>query len=271
MRIGVENADAVITVSEQYRKEIISGPAGEGLQELLAARKDSVYAILNGMDTEKYNPETDKELLKCYREVCGKALNKTSLQKELGLFVGDDRFLIGNVSRMVEQKGLDLIQAALPDLMEIPSIQFVFLGDGEPKYMAFLEEAQKKYAGRFALIPGFNTGGISHRVYAASDAYLMPSRFEPCGISQLIAMRYGAVPIVRYTGGLKTTVSDEVGFGFEQYSAYELLETIKMAEQMFRESRNEWNIKANRAMQKDYSFKNSVKEYEKLFIKLLHN
>ena len=212
---GVVYADYITTVSPTYANEITTVEGGEGLSGLMTARKDRLYGILNGIDYEEYNPQTDPYISVNYSKkdaVSGKKENKVALQKELGLPVREDAFLIGIVSRMTSQKGFDLIGCVLDELLTEMDIQLVVLGSGESQYENMFHHYQSKYPDKVSVHIGF-TEERSHHIYAASDVLLMPSMFEPCGLAQMIAMRYGTLPIVRETGGLRDTV--------EPYNEYE--------------------------------------------------
>ena len=268
---GIINSDAVLTVSNAYREEIMTPEYGAGMDALLRKRQDTVYAIRNGVDCLEFDPARDSDLISEYDSPEGKRFNKRYLQESLGLETGEDRFLIGMVSRLYAYKGLDLILESFDGLLkQFPSVQLVILGDGEEYYEKAFRALAEQNAGRVAVMPFFDHGRIMRSVYAGADAYLMPSKTEPCGISQMIAMRYGTVPIVRATGGLKETVipygtAGSTGFVFEKYSSGELLEAIRTAEELFRRNRDEWNRLALRCMQADHSWEARIREYEDLY------
>ena len=267
-------ADYITTVSPTYANEITTVEGGEGLSGLMTARKDRLYGILNGIDYEEYNPQTDPYIPVNYSKkdaVSGKKENKVALQKELGLPVREDAFLIGIVSRMTSQKGFDLIGCVLDELLTEMDIQLVVLGSGESQYENMFHHYQSKYPDKVSVHIGF-TEERSHHIYAASDVLLMPSMFEPCGLAQMIAMRYGTLPIVRETGGLRDTVepyneyeSTGTGFSFTNYNAHEMLATVRYAEAVYYDRKREWNKLIDRAMAKDFSWGNSAKQYEEMY------
>ena len=199
---GVVYADAVGTVSPSYAYEICTPEGGEGLNGLLLGKPNRIFGILNGIDYEEYNPVNDPYIEANYGAedaVAEKKKNKAALQRELGLAVESDTFLIGMVSRLTDQKGLDLVMCVLEELLADKKVQLVILGEGEERYESMLRQAQTRYPEKFGLFVGYSNE-MAHKIYASSDAFLMPSLFEPCGLCQMIAMRYGTVPIVRETG-----------------------------------------------------------------------
>ena len=229
---GVVYADAVTTVSPTYAREIMTPEGGEGLDGLMRAREGSLYGILNGIDIREYDPQTDAYLANHYNETNhteGKGLNKLKLQKLLGLPVDKDVFLLGMVSRMTDQKGFDLIAYVMDELMSTERLQLVVAGTGEARYEEMLRYFAEKYPQKIHVTIGYSEE-LAHRIYGSCDAFLMPSLFEPCGLSQLMSLRYGTVPIVRETGGLKDTVmpyneyeQTGTGFSFANYNAHEML------------------------------------------------
>jgi len=271
---GVVYADYITTVSPTYANEITTVEGGEGLSGLMTARKDRLYGILNGIDYEEYNPQTDPYISVNYSKkdaVSGKKENKAALQKELGLPVREDAFLIGIVSRMTSQKGFDLIGCVLDELLTEMDIQLVVLGSGESQYENMFHHYQSKYPDKVSVHIGF-TEERSHHIYAASDVLLMPSMFEPCGLSQLMSLRYGTLPIVRETGGLKDTVQPYnefegtgTGFSFTNYNAHEMLATVRNAERVYYDNKREWNKMVDRAMAADFSWSHSAKQYEEMY------
>ena len=273
---GIVYSDRITTVSETYTEEIQTPFYGEKLDGLLWARRDSLTGILNGLDYEEWNPATDSHLVQNYsvedfRQK--KKKNKTALQEELGLTVDASAMMIGIISRMTDQKGFDLIQRVMQEMVD-EGIQFVVLGTGEWKY----EEMFKQFAARYPKQVSANifySNELSHRIYAASDAFLMPSLFEPCGLSQLMSLRYGTVPIVRETGGLKDTVeaynqyeNTGTGFSFTNYNAHEMLYTVQHAKELFTGNKRRWNQMAERGMTKDFSWAASARKYEALYDEL---
>ena len=273
---GLVYSDFITTVSETYTEEIKTPFYGEKLDGLLWARSNSLKGILNGLDYDEWNPETDEYIaqkfsIKTFRD--GKKKNKLALQRELGLKQDVGTMMIGIISRLTDQKGFDLIQRVMEEMVA-EGIQFVVLGTGEWKY----EELFKSFAGRF---PGqisaniFYSNALSHRIYASCDAFLMPSLFEPCGLSQLMSLRYGTLPIVRETGGLKDTVipynmydNTGTGFTFTNYNAHEMLDTVRRAKELFTDNKRRWNQMCERGMKCDYSWNASAKKYEELYDQL---
>lgn len=273
---GLVYADAITTVSTTYANEIKTDFYGEQLEGLINARSNVLRGIVNGIDYEEYNPETDDLIaknynLKNFRKE--KIKNKTSLQEELELEVNPKKFMIGIVSRLTDQKGFDLIAYVMDELCSL-DVQLVVLGTGDEKYENMFRHFDWKYNDKVSANI-FYSEAMSHKIYASCDAFLMPSLFEPCGLSQLMSLRYGTVPIVRETGGLKDTVeaynefeSTGTGFSFTNYNAHEMLNSIKYAMQIFYNRKREWNKIIDRGMARDFSWKTSAKEYEKLYTDL---
>lgn len=271
---GIVYADKVTTVSKTYAYEITTPSGGEGLDGLMLSKGDSLVGILNGIDYEEYNPQTDIYLGRHYtqenfREV--KKLNKAELQRSFGLPEEEEAFVIGIVSRMTVQKGFDLIAHVMEKLLTDKQIQLVVLGTGEEEYENMFRHFCWKYEKQVAATLHYSEP-LAHCIYAGADALLMPSLFEPCGLSQLMSMRYGTLPMVRETGGLRDTVNpyNEYeqtgnGFSFANYDAYEMLNMIRYAKDVYENHRAEWEAMVKRAMQCDYSWKASAKEYEKLY------
>lgn len=271
---GIVYADAITTVSKTYAYEITTPEGGEGLNGLLYANREKLYGILNGLDYQVYNPQTDIYAANHFNEVNfkeGKGLNKSRLQKEMGLPVNGDVFLIGMVSRMTDQKGFDLLADMLDELLSTEKVQIVIAGTGEEKYENMLYFFAGKYSNKLKVQVSYSEK-LAHQIYASCDAFLMPSLFEPCGLSQLMSLRYGTVPIVRETGGLKDTVQayneytqEGTGFSFANYDAKELLHTIRYALEVFTRQKTEWQKLAKRGMKEDFSWEHSVLEYERLY------
>lgn len=271
---GVVYADAVTTVSPTYAYEITTPEGGEGLEGLMYACRNKLSGILNGLDYTEYDPQKDIYLSNHYNEMNykeGKALNKARLQKNVSLPVDGDVFLIGMVSRMTDQKGFDLIAYIMDELLSTERVQFVVAGTGEARYQDMLSYFAGKYPDKMKVHIGYSEE-LAHQIYASCDAFLMPSLFEPCGLSQLMSLRYGTVPIVRETGGLKDTVipyneytKEGTGFSFANYNAHEMLETIRYAISVFYQHKNDWDILVKHGMSQDFSWNASVVEYEKLY------
>ncbi|MDE6592129.1 MAG: glycogen synthase GlgA [Oscillospiraceae bacterium] len=274
---GLVYADYITTVSDTYAGEIQSGYFGEGLDGLLRARNQSLCGIVNGIDYDAYNPETDDNLAKKYSVRTfkkAKAANKAALQSELGLDRDDNRFVISIISRLTDQKGLDLVRYALDRICD-EFTQFVVLGTGDGQYENLFRDYAWRMPGRVSANILFNES-FAHRIYAGSDAVLVPSLFEPCGLTQLIGLRYGTVPIVRETGGLKDTVAPYneydgtgIGFSFANYNGEELLATINYAKKVFFENRAEWDRMVARGMKTDYSWAGSALKYQDLYNRVL--
>lgn len=271
---GIETANRVTTVSPTYAKEILDPWFSHGLDGILKERQWKLSGILNGIDTASYDPETDTELFANYSAdtPSNKAKNKLSLQERLGLNQDSEVPLIGMVTRMVSHKGLDLVKEALDQLMSETDVQFVILGSGDWEYETFFKEMQGKYPGRLCTSFGF-LPELSRKIYAASDLFLMPSKSEPCGLSQMIALRYGAVPIVRETGGLKDSIQDSGdgegnGFTFQTYESGDMLQAIHRALEGYRNPEG-WKILRERAMKCDFSWGRSANEYIRLYRELI--
>lgn len=274
---GIVFADYVTTVSDTYAQEIKMPFYGEGLDGLMNARSNCLFGIVNGLDYNEYNPETDPFIpvhynAKTFRKE--KIKNKRALQEELGLARDDKKFMIGIVSRLTDQKGFDLIDYVIEELCA-EDTQLVVLGTGEEKYEHLFRHYAWKYNDRVSANI-YYSNERSHKIYAACDAFLMPSLFEPCGLSQLMSLRYGTVPIVRETGGLKDTVepyneyeSTGTGFSFTNYNAHEMLNTVRYAKSIYFDKKREWNKIIDRGMGKDFSWNNSARKYEELYDRLL--
>lgn len=274
---GVVYADAVGTVSPSYAYEICTPEGGEGLEGLLAGKPNRIFGILNGIDYEEYNPVSDPYIEANYGAedvIAEKRKNKEALQREMGLAALPDTLLIGMVSRLTDQKGFDLIVYVLEELLAEKEIQLVILGEGEEHYVSALRQAQTRHPEKLGLFIGYSDE-LAHRIYASADAFLMPSLFEPCGLCQMISMRYGTVPIVRETGGLKDTVQSYneyentgTGFSFRNYNAHEMLFIIRYAHNIFMDHRENWNGIVRRAIRQDFSWDASAKQYETLYDRL---
>lgn len=270
---GIVYADAVTTVSHTYAKEIQTQYYGEGLDGILSARNNDLRGILNGIDYDVFDPVTDGELKYNYSSInfrTQKAKNKTALQRDLGLDENPKKFMMAIVSRLTSQKGFDLIQHVIEQISS-DDTQLVVLGTGEENYVNTFNYYAWKYPKRVSSNI-FYSEQLAHRIYAASDAFLMPSAFEPCGLSQLMALRYGSLPIVRETGGLKDTVepynefaNSGTGFSFANYNAHEMLGTIEYAKKIYYEKKRAWNSMVERAMNQDFSWDSSVIQYQELY------
>lgn len=272
MKAGIVFSDRVTTVSKTYASEIQTEFFGEGLDGLLRKYSYKLSGIVNGIDYSVFSPSKDKEIFKKYsvKSIAGKAVNKQELQKMLGLEENLQRPLIGIISRLEKQKGLDLVARIFDELMGATDVQFVVLGTGNRGYEDMLKYFGAKYKGRVSANIMFSND-LSKKIYSGCDMLLMPSLFEPCGLSQLIALRYGTIPIVRETGGLKDTVipynefeMTGNGFSFANFNAHEMLGVIRYALDIY--SRPEhWKKIVKNAMNSDYSFDKSADEYISLY------
>ncbi len=270
---GIVYADKVTTVSNTYAQEIKSPFFGEGLDGLMRARSQDLWGIVNGIDYKEFDPAADPHIYQNYDARTfrkEKVKNKTGLQKDLGLEINPKKFMIGIVSRLTDQKGLDLVQCVMDQICS-DDLQFVVLGTGDPKYENMFRHYDWKYHDSVSANIYYSEP-MSHKIYAACDAFLMPSLFEPCGLSQIISLRYGTVPIVRETGGLKDTVepyneyeSTGTGFSFANYNAHEMLGCIMYAKNTYYNKKREWNKIIDRGMARDFSWTNSARKYEELY------
>lgn len=272
LKRGIIYADFINTVSETYAQEILTKDYGEGLEELLKEVRVKLTGILNGLDYQEFNPAVDKKIVSNFNAsaLSKRTANKIHLQKEFNLDISEEIPLLGIVGRLDEQKGLDLLFSTLEIIINEFGAQFVIVGGGEPKYRTFFEEINKKYPKNVGchLNPDFN---LARHIFAGSDIFLVPSKFEPCGIVQMEAMRYGAVPVVRKTGGLADTVKDfdpvkncGNGFVFEKFNAYSFLGALVRALETYKHKKI-WKGLVRRAMRDDFSWKASAKKYFELY------
>jgi starch synthase len=268
---GILFADAITTVSERYAREILTPEYGEKLDPLLRERQDRLFGILNGIDLERYDPRTDPYLPANYSmaSLDLRAQNKAALQREAGLPVDPHRPLVGMVGRLTGQKGLDILLPVLDGLLHQP-LQLVVLGLGDEHYQRALLQVQQRYPDRAAAFIRFDTP-LAQRIYAGADIFLMPSRYEPCGLGQMIAMRYGSVPVVRATGGLADTVPDwnprtgeGRGFRFERYDPLDLFAAVVRACETYRYP-EVWRRLQERGMQADFSWTQSAGKYLQVY------
>lgn len=270
---GLVYADYITTVSDTYANEIQTDYYGEGLNGLLSARHFDMQGIVNGIDYNAYNPETDEKIYYHYNAENfrkNKSVNKTRLQEELGLAVDKKKYMIGLISRLTDQKGLDLINYVMDRLVD-DYTQLVVIGTGDPQYENMFRHYAWKYPDRVSANICYSDD-LAHKLYAAADAFLMPSRFEPCGLTQLISFRYGTVPIVRETGGLKDTVkpfneyeNTGDGFSFTNYNADEMLDIINYSKHIYYDRKRQWNQMIDRGMANDFSWNASKFRYEGLY------
>ena len=273
---GITYSNKVTTVSNTYAWEIQTEEYGEGLEEHLRYHNNKVLGIVNGIDTDIWNPATDKLLASKYdaeSAIKNKKANKKALQESLGLDVDDNKMVIGLISRLTNQKGLDLVNDVIPGIMD-GNTQVVVLGTGDAQYEDTFRYYEDKYKGNFCAYIAYNEN-VAHNIYAGCDALLVPSRFEPCGLTQLISMRYGAVPIVRETGGLKDTVqpynafeNTGNGFTFDRYESGLLYDAINRAKTLYFENRVYWDDMVVRDMNKDVSWEQSAKQYKDMYVEL---
>ncbi len=274
---GLVYADYITTVSESYANEIQTPYYGEGLDGLLYARHFDMRGIVNGIDYEMYDPANDFSIFKRYTLSnfrTNKKVNKEKLQEMLGLTVDKKKYMIGLISRLTDQKGLDLVNYCIENLVD-DHTQLVVIGTGEAQYENMFRHYAWKYPDRISANICYSED-LAHKLYAAADAFLMPSQFEPCGLTQMISFRYGTVPIVRETGGLRDTVIpfneyDHTGdgFSFANYNGDELLNTVNYSKHIFFDKKKDWNKMIERGMQKDFSWDASKANYEGMYRYLL--
>lgn len=276
MRGALNYSDRLTTVSPSYAGEITTDFYGERTQDILLRRHSVLSGILNGIDNTKHDPATDKDIYELFdaASLCGKSANKKQLQAELGLMDDPGTPLVVIISRLTEQKGLDLVVRVLDELLNIP-VQLAVLGVGDKKYEDAFRHSASKYPGRMAAHLIFDEG-LSKKFYAGADMILIPSLFEPCGLTQMIAMRYGTLPIVRETGGLQDSVrpynqftGEGNGFSFNNFNAHELLDTVQAAAGLYRDDRPAWEKLIQTAMAEDFSWNASAAKYMDLYNDLL--
>ena len=275
MKAAIVASDSITTVSPTYKDEIQTAYYGERLDGLLRSRKSSLVGIVNGIDDTLYNPATDKEIEEPYtvKTLSKKAKNKAALQSAFGLPVEEDIPLISMVTRLTKQKGFDLVKRVLDEALS-KDIQMIVLGTGEKEFEDYFKHMEWLYPNKFKAYIGFDET-LAHRIYAGSDMFLMPSKFEPCGLGQLIALRYGTIPIVRETGGLNDTVSSYRedtgvgnGFSFQNFNAHDMLHTIYRAIEFYQQ-KDVWQGLVENAMQQDYSWAQSALKYNQLYAGLV--
>ena len=274
MKGGIECANKVTTVSNTYAGEILDPWFSHGLDPILKERSGKLSGILNGIDVTNYDPETDKDIFYNYsaKDYSAKAQNKAALQELFGLPVNADTPVMGIVSRLVAHKGLDLVKRIMWELLETTDLQLAVLGSGDWEYESFFKELASAFPGKVGLRIGF-IPDLARKIYAGCDLFLMPSKSEPCGLSQMVALRYGTVPIVRETGGLKDTITDSGdgkgnGFTFKSYDAYDMLDAIRRSLAAYAD-KDGWQKLVERALKCDNSWGRSAREYIKLYEELM--
>ena len=275
MKGAIETANRVTSVSPSYSWEIRDPWFSNGLDSILNARAWKIRGILNGIDTASYDPATDPEIYANFsvNDLSGRTVNKRKLQERLGLEQNVETPIIAMVTRLVSHKGLDLVKAALDQIMTEEDIQFVILGSGDWEYESFFRSMQGKYPGRISACHGF-IPELSRKIYAGADMFLMPSKAEPCGLSQMIALRYGAIPVVREVGGLRDSIQDSGtgegnGFTFKNYDAMDMINCIRRAIAGYWQ-RDSWKILIKRAMECDNSWVRSATEYINLYREVIN-
>ncbi|KAK9145575.1 hypothetical protein Sjap_005478 [Stephania japonica] len=276
LKSAIVTADRILTVSQGYSWEITTSEGGYGLHDLLSSRENVLNGITNGIDVAEWNPASDKHIPFHYsiEDLSGKVKCKEALQKELGLPIRPDVPIIGFIGRLDFQKGIDLIRAATPEIMQ-HDVQFIMLGSGDPHMEDWMRATESMYRDKFRGWVGFNVP-ISHRITAGCDILLMPSRFEPCGLNQLYAMRYGTIPVVHCTGGLRDTVvnfnpyaeggkGEGTGWTFSPLTKESMLSALRLAIGTYREHKSSWEGLMKRGMERDYSWEHAAVQYEQIF------
>jgi starch synthase len=271
IKAGLEYADVISTVSKMYAIETQTDMYGEGMQGLLSYRHADYHGIVNGIDYTEWSAEKDEYLPKKFskNDLAGKAMCKNAVQREMGLTEDANIPLFGIVSRLSHQKGLDLLEDALPALLAEGKMQLAILGTGDEYYIELMKRLAMEYPGKVALAARFDNA-LAHRIYAGSDTFLMPSRYEPCGLGQLIAMAYGTVPVVRFTGGLADTVHEKSdntgnGFVFHEYSAEAMTDAIHRAISCCIDTPEAWNKIVQNCFTADFSWTTSAKKYVDIY------
>ena len=279
MKTGIMEANKITTVSPTYKDETLTDEYGYRLNNVLGMRYYDYSGILNGIDVNKYNPETDNNIY-CNYSIMDvlekKKINKAKLLQEFGLDSNADCPLFGLVSRLADQKGIDLLMPIMDDVIHYSNAKFILMGSGNKEYEDYFKYLEGKYPDRFKCYIGYSDQ-IAQKIYAGADIFLMPSKFEPCGLGQLIAMRYGTIPLVRETGGLKDTVipnnkftKEGTGFTFKRFDAWDLKDTMFRAMDVYNNDREAWNGLIKQGMEKDYSWNSSALVYMDLFNKLVY-
>ncbi|PKL01468.1 MAG: glycogen synthase GlgA [Tenericutes bacterium HGW-Tenericutes-1] len=278
LKCGIVSSDSITTVSETYANEILTDYFGYGMQHLLKWRKGDLKGIVNGISYKEFDPLTDPLIAFNYdvsNYELGKKNNKLALYQELKLKWDPDYPLIGIVSRLVSQKGFDLIKRVFTEMLEQDNFKFIVLGDGEGEYVDYFNDLQNQFPHKVKVYVGYSNK-LAHLIYASSDLFLMPSKFEPCGLGQLIALKYGTLPIVRETGGLVDTVhpyneftGEGNGFSFQHFNAHDMMYVIRYALKVYYQKKDAWQHLVLSAMAADYSWNVSAKAYKKIYSKLI--
>ena len=265
---GIVFSDCLNTVSTTYASEIQVSDFGCGLEGVLLKRRDCLFGILNGLDYSIWDPSADKFIAQNYdiNNLKDKHINKAQLQKESKLVINKEIPLLGMVSRLAEQKGLDILVEALEQICKL-NLQLIILGTGDIRYHKLLEEKSKKFSKSFRLYLKFDNT-LAHKIYAGSDIFLMPSKFEPCGLGQMISLKYGTVPLVYKTGGLKDTINKTNGFVFDKYSSSVFIATVKKSISAYEDKRR-WRGLMRQGMRSNFSWQESAKKYTQLYKKLI--
>ncbi|MGM0847305.1 MAG: glycogen synthase GlgA [Bacillota bacterium] len=274
MKGALISSDYITTVSPTYRDEILTAYYGEKLQDVLRGRAGSLLGILNGIDDSYYSPEAGGEIIPFTKgDLAGKKENKKHLQQKFGLEQNPEVPIISIVSRLTKQKGLDLVKGVFHEIMQ-SNLQFIILGTGDQEFEHFFREMAHAYPEKFRVTIGFDED-LAKQIYAGADLFLMPSRFEPCGLGQMIALRYGTLPLVRETGGLNDTVqsyNEETkeghGFSFRNFNAHDMLHTLNRALSFYHEDQKTWNLIVKEAMEIDCGWAQSAFKYNGLYAKI---
>ncbi len=261
---GLVFSDFITTVSDTYSKEIQTEELGFGMEGILSKRSKSVFGIINGLDYNIWNPQNDPYIKVKFslKNIQDKSLNKEDLQKACNLALKKNIPLLGIVSRLAEQKGVDILLEALEDILNM-DLELIILGTGDQKYHKILEKITKKYPGKFSLNLKFDDS-LAHKIYAGCDVFIMPSKYEPCGLGQLISLKYGTVPLVYKTGGLADTVNQKNGFVFDKYTKDELVKTVVKTAGFFKDQKK-WTVLVKSAMACNFSWEESAKKYIKIY------
>lgn len=274
LKAGISAADKITTVSNTYAKEILTDYFGYGMQNLLRVRQDDLVGILNGIDYKEFNPETDPFIEHPYQienAIVGKKLNKKALFETLNVSFDLEKPTIGIVSRLVSQKGIDLIKRVFDEMLLIDDFNFIVLGSGEELYENYFNALSARYPDKVRIHIGYSNK-LAHMIYAGCDIFLMPSKFEPCGLGQIIALKYGTIPVVRETGGLVDTIApyNEYekrgnGFSFTNFNAHDMMHVLRYAMHIYYHDSKNWENIIYEAMRSDFSWAKSAKAYKKLY------